>query len=758
MLHNVVEISPLLFAGWTFTSSFSQNIWLPSDVSMGWIFVLGFLLSFLLSISSYRGQHAVLYCMVVSFFVTGIIISRIFVLSDLIQPPPGLNALRLMNIRAMMIIDQVPTWWTSIVLGEDVTDPSFVFFLIALVIWLATSWLVWWAIRRRRPLVGVSPMGLLLAANVHYWDQSLVNLQIFFFWSVLCIAIYHFNSIHADWSKREVDHPEGLGIEWGFSAAPLALCITLIAGIIPLFTTPDGWETISDWLRLNEREVARGEYSPASGQGFQESDTSFRTPSLRSIGEPPPAGDQLVMWVRVSDPPPSRPNGIDFLVPQHYWRSHIYAGYLGTGWEFLNAVQGQEPISEGGESFLARYTLRQDYTPIAPLPDHLFGVNQPVTLFINEETIPVSSHATLTVPSSEFSTYALTSLASSSTESDLTKASTQYPPHILDLYLQLPDNLPLRIHDLAFRLTEDLDEPYEKAKRIEGYLRSNYAYNLKVSPAPLGKDAVDYFLFEAREGFCSYHASAMVVLLRSAGVPARVVSGYAMGAYDQDQGAYKVLENDSHAWVEVYFPLYGWVEFEPTPARAVFPRLSASDIEDVETAIEELPSTTPGWIWTVIILIAGGFAAGLLTIRKILNPLKSGHSEGWGVIGEVYARMRSILARSGFQSSPSMTPYEFLFSCSDNISGKPGLIESFEEVTNLYVWFRFGEQSEFKKEEDRVAELWRESKLEWMGFMLRSSWSRFRGSISLLNKLKSRLKFEGAVTEWGRGGGRSGTR
>jgi transglutaminase-like putative cysteine protease len=685
----------------------------------------------MLSKSSFGMRRAVVYNLVVSIFITVIITSKIFVLSDLSQPPPGVTALRLMNIRALIFFDQISGWWATGVRGEGVSDPSYVFLLMSWVIWLTTSWLVWWAVRRRRPLVGASPMGLLLAANTHFRDYSLVNLQFFFFWIGLCVAIYHFNTLHDDWSRRRVDHPEGLGLEWGFSAAPLALSITLFASLMPLFTTPEGWEKISDWLRLDEREVARGEHSPASGQGIRESETSFRTPSLRSIGEPPPSGDQLVMWVHISDPTPPHPSEISFVVPQHYWRSHIYTGYLGTGWELLDSATEREPSSEDGVPFLARYTLRQDYTPIAPLADRLFAANQPAMLFVNEESIPLLSDTTLTIPTSEFSLYTITSLASSSTASDLTQASSQYPRQIIDRYVQLPDDLPQRIYDLAYRLTADLDAPYEKAKRIEGYLRSDYPYNLEVSPAPLGRDVVDYFLFEAREGFCSYHASAMVVLLRSAGVPARVVSGYAMGAYDPEHVAYKVLENDSHAWVEVYFPDYGWVEFEPTPDRAVFPRLSAVEIDEEMSPIEELSPMIPKWIWRVMILVGGVCALGLVIVRKMLPPMKTGLSAGWGVIGEVYARMRGILARSGFPSSPSMTPYEFLTHSAEDMSDKPILLESFEEVTDLYVWARFGEQSEFEKEQDRVAELWRESKSEWMRFMLRSSWSRILGSIKI---------------------------
>jgi hypothetical protein len=98
---------------------------------------------------------------------------------------------------------------------------------------------------------------------------------------------------------------------------------------------------------------------------------------------------------------------------------------------------------------------------------------------------------------------------------------------------------------------------------------------------------VDYFPFEALGGTCAYFASAMAVMLRTQGVPARVVSGYAMGEYDYSRGAYRVSVNAAHAWVQVYFPDYGWVEFEPTPAQRIF---EYPDRKGIATATRDVSS------------------------------------------------------------------------------------------------------------------------------------------------------------------------
>ena len=90
-------------------------------------------------------------------------------------------------------------------------------------------------------------------------------------------------------------------------------------------------------------------------------------------------------------------------------------------------------------------------------------------------------------------------------------------------------------------------------------------YSLTVDPPPYDADGVDFFLFEQRRGYSEYFASAMAVLLRSVGVPARVAAGYTTGDPTEVENVYVVADSHSHGWVEVYFPGYGWIPFEPTP-------------------------------------------------------------------------------------------------------------------------------------------------------------------------------------------------
>jgi transglutaminase-like putative cysteine protease len=147
--------------------------------------------------------------------------------------------------------------------------------------------------------------------------------------------------------------------------------------------------------------------------------------------------------------------------------------------------------------------------------------------------------------------------------SELRLASTDYPEINKRLYLQLPALDP-RIPKLAAQITAGAKNPYDKAARIETYLKTKFGYSLDLAD-PHGKDPLSFFLFDRRVGHCEYFASAMTILARTQGIPARYVTGFLPGEYNDLGGDYIIRASDAHAWVEVYFPDYGWITFDPTP-------------------------------------------------------------------------------------------------------------------------------------------------------------------------------------------------
>jgi transglutaminase-like putative cysteine protease len=144
-----------------------------------------------------------------------------------------------------------------------------------------------------------------------------------------------------------------------------------------------------------------------------------------------------------------------------------------------------------------------------------------------------------------------------------------YPATILQeirqRYLQLPNGFDHRIRELARRTANGATSPYRDSQR-----QSRPIFD-PTTPIPSiwhrvdDGDPVADFLFTARQGHCEYFASAMVLMLRALGVPARLVNGFQTGEYSEAADVFTVRQSDAHSWVEVYFSEQGWVQFEPTP-------------------------------------------------------------------------------------------------------------------------------------------------------------------------------------------------
>ncbi|WP_339246271.1 transglutaminase domain-containing protein [Paenibacillus sp. FSL R10-2796] len=172
------------------------------------------------------------------------------------------------------------------------------------------------------------------------------------------------------------------------------------------------------------------------------------------------------------------------------------------------------------------------------------------------------------------------------------------PQEIKNKYLQLPDLLPERVKALAEKLTASSGNRYDSATAIRDYLQNGYSYTLDTMVPPAGADFVDHFLFETKQGYCVHFATAMTVLLRSTGIPARYVQGYGPGTQQEEAmpAKYLVTQGDAHAWVEVYFAGAGWVPFDPTPGPALaagFPapaRPAAAAVAPQTTRSAELPA------------------------------------------------------------------------------------------------------------------------------------------------------------------------
>ena len=223
-------------------------------------------------------------------------------------------------------------------------------------------------------------------------------------------------------------------------------------------------------------------------------------------------------------------------------------------WGLGDAVE--DPVLEiarrlGAEGMLPTMNLAEledeltvEGSPLGPAP--------PLALQFKQERSPPRSYKTL-------------GAVSDAPVSVLRQADAEPPGWVADRYLQLPPDFPEYVSILAEELTRDLQTPYDMAVALESYLR-DLPYQAEVVPPPADTDGVLWFLQVQRVGFCQYYASAMITMLRSLGIPARLVTGFAPGDWDEDRNAWVVRSKHYHAWPEVYISGHGWVEFEPTPA------------------------------------------------------------------------------------------------------------------------------------------------------------------------------------------------
>jgi transglutaminase-like putative cysteine protease len=147
---------------------------------------------------------------------------------------------------------------------------------------------------------------------------------------------------------------------------------------------------------------------------------------------------------------------------------------------------------------------------------------------------------------------------------ELRAAGQEYPALVAATYLRVPPLDP-RIPQLAQQIAGSASNNFDRAAKLETYLKTHFGYTLQL-PAVTPQDPLVNFLFERKQGHCEYFASSMAIMLRSLGIPSRVVNGFRSDEFNDLTGNYVVRAKDAHAWVEAYFPGYGWASFDPTPA------------------------------------------------------------------------------------------------------------------------------------------------------------------------------------------------
>jgi transglutaminase-like putative cysteine protease len=481
------------------------------------------------------------------------------------------------------LLTRTYSWISNLVTRSaavDVVGPSMVW---GFVVWMLTAWAGFVIRRHHRPLVGVLPGGLLLSFVLSYTGSSPYIFLPILGTTLVLMAMMGQHAREESWMQHGVDFSQGLWSDVVMTATGVSVALVLAAAVAPSITV----DRIADWVaEITARQEETTTEVVAEGLGLQQrpeprpvrqvqAAVSTDLPQRHLIGSGPELSRMVVMVIETGEiPPVTVPDPWVFdSAPRHYWRSHTYDYYFGRGWatsntEVIDYEPGEQLSLPEGEHLRP---LRQSV--------HLIGDQTGGLVFVDGQLVSVDQEFAVATrrpdeffgATTESRRYRADSVITVASVDELRAASEDYPPQIVSRYLQLPDTVPARVVSLARDLTALQPTPFDRAYTIEQYLRE-FPYNLDVPVPGLAADIADYFLFDLQEGYCDYYATSMVVMARAVGLPARMVVGYASGSYDPFEARYVVTRADAHAWVEIYFPGYGWVEFEPTGGRPAIDR------------------------------------------------------------------------------------------------------------------------------------------------------------------------------------------
>ncbi len=491
------------------------------------------------------------------------------------------------NEKMLLIQDRIDQWLAHVMSGGVGTD-NFVFLCVmAALAWLLGYFSAWSVFRYHQPWGAILPCGAALLANLFYAPpQSGLYLMLFLLTTLLLLVRTTLLKRQQTWSATAVRFANDIGLDFLTYGVIFSGLIILLAWLVPPTAPGPAWlgfiydRVREPWQDVQD-DVSRA-FSTVRGTDSA-APTTFFSSSL-SMGGPIRLGDREVFQIQSEY--------------GRYWRAVVFDTYTGAGW--LSNAQESAGLLIGDPRMKTmpmakRREITQTVEVRLPTDNLVINASQPVR--VNEAVDAkytvgrtLDNQAYLDIASLRLQhgvqlgeQYIVVSSISAADENSLRRADTQIPPYIAEEYLPLPTSVPERVRELALQLTANETNNYDKARAIEKYLREHIKYNDSVEPVPAGVDGVDYVLFERPEGYCNYYASAMAVMARAIGIPARVASGYAVGSASDD-GYYHIREANAHSWPELYLGELGWIEFEPTSSQ---PEISRPVPQDEQAQPEQ---------------------------------------------------------------------------------------------------------------------------------------------------------------------------
>jgi transglutaminase-like putative cysteine protease len=527
------------------------------------------------------------------------------------------------------------------------------------------------------------------------------------------------------WQRRRVNEnlevPSAImrtGILFAAASVGLAWILTSVAVAAPLTSA---WRSF-DGVWTGVRDQFEGVFGNLTNPQSRITGNSFGS-SFVVQGE----------WVSVDD------EAIILSAPNPYYlRTVTYDVYDGRGWDsseavrrhvapgdflFTEATSERPTVPEAVEIYRVAVEMQQT------IGRNLFTAGSPIKIYapavIHEpDGDPLLGRIEHANPLSPGESYEMDVAISIATEAELGSAGDEYPPEVRDLYLDT-SRVTDRVAQLAAQVTAGATNNYERAKALARYLRTDdsFHYDTVAAVPPEGQDLVDFFLFDPaanRTGYCQYYASAMVMMARSVGLPARMAGGFAPGERQEDD-TFLYRESNAHAWAEIYFPGYGWQIFEstktieprfarlsgdstilpPPPLQGIDPLLDGEILRDrgANASIAPLASPDPvegavdprnptaatddgnartGNALVIVVLVAGALVVIWLRMRQMQRR--------WRLLpagDRAWRQLTAAAGRAGVGPRPSETIYEYAGWLEDQL---PKQREPIRTVADGKVW------------------------------------------------------------------------
>ncbi|HTK10073.1 MAG TPA: transglutaminase-like domain-containing protein [Ktedonobacteraceae bacterium] len=663
--------------------------------------------------------------------------------------------------------------WIAVVNSGGATDDDsiFLFFIITLSFMLSYA-SIWFVYRTRNPWLMILANAMVILINLNNaQDKNILYLIVFLLASLLLLLRFNLYESVVRWRRQGLRFSDDLSWDFMQTGALISVGLLIFSWILPgSYVDPVVsriWNTNGSPLVVVQNTWNR--MFSVSNNSIPANHGSFQKDLV--LGGNPHLTNDVVMIVQSDD-------------GSQYLGSLAYDTYTGRGWtnagtvddtlkvptdfsyssgaldthpvkqkiSVVNAPQGSYPFVFGA-SEIAQVNIPTKWLSSSTTGALVAWVGQDARIATGNTSYTVISD----VSSADIAT--LRSVPMPRNAPDYPDSSgyngveiiappTAYNPLILRTNIALPKDMNPRIAKLAQSITANAPTMYDKVVALETYLRQHYTYSLDVQ-LPAGREGVSWFLFDSKKGYCNYFASAMAVMARSLGIPARVEVGYTNGSLDARNHQRIVRGVDAHAWTQVYFAGYGWINFEPSATFPTFTRplpnqysksitSTPADLtgslakqlpaqlrdKDPESAFDTSANATAarnqqwqremsvGLGGIIVLLIVAAIAFGVWWRR-----LFRGYSESMRIFGKIY-----LLANwAGIGGQTSQTPYEYIKGL---FVVAPGDEKSLERLSDIYVRERWADPQSLEHpvktgEIQELPGIWRKLQPKFILYVLR---------------------------------------